>query len=253
MKAFAVVGYTKSGKTTTIEEIIKELRRRNFSVGSVKDIHFEQFAIDTEGTNTDRHKKAGSSLVTARGLYETDILFQEKLDIEKLASFYDYDYLILEGVREANVPMILTADCINDLEERYDERAFLVSGKIAEELDSFKGLQAISGLADIEAVVDIIEDKVFHMLPDYDPKCCSLCGYSCRELCKRIVTGKSEYSQCVVNNDDLQLLINGERVTMVPFVQSILKNTLLGVVKELDGYNSNASIEIKLEQNNDSK
>lgn len=253
MKAFAVVGYTKSGKTTTIEEIIKELKRRNYSVGSVKDIHFEQFAIDTEGTNTDRHKKAGSSLVTARGFHETDILFQEKLDIPTIASFYDYDYLILEGVREANVPMILTADCINDLEERYDERAFLVSGKIADSIDEFKGLKAISGLSDIKSVVDIIEDQVFPMLPDYDPKCCSLCGYDCRTLCKRIVTGKSKFTDCKVKSDDVQLLINGERVTMVPFVKNILKNTLLGLVKELDGYNSQATIEIKLEQNNDSK
>jgi len=253
MKAFSVVGYTKSGKTTTIEEIIKELKRRNYTVGSVKDIHYEQFAIDTEGTNTDRHKKAGSSLVTARGLNETDILFQEKLDILTLASFYDYDYLILEGVIEANVPMILTADCVSDLEDRYDERAFLVSGKIADEIDTYKGLPAISGLADIKTIVDIIEEKVFPMLPDYDSHCCSLCGYNCRELCKRIVTGKAEFSDCVVKSDDVQLFINGERVMMVSFVKKILKNTLLGVIQELDGYNSNATIEIKLEPNHDTK
>ncbi len=253
MKTFAVVGYTKSGKTTTIEEIIKELKRRNYSVGSVKDIHFEQFAIDTEGTNTDRHKKAGSSLVTARGLHETDILFQEKLDIPTLASFYDYDYLILEGVREANVPIILTADCLNDLDERYDERVFLVSGKIADDIDTYKDLPAISGLADIEALVDRIEDQVFDMLPDYDANCCSLCGYSCRDLCKRIIAGHNKFSDCVVKSDDVQLLINGKKIVMVPFVKAILKNTILGVVQELDGFNSHSTIEIKLEQTNDSK
>ena len=46
MKVFSVVGVTKSGKTTTIEQIIKEFIRRGYSVGSVKEIHFEQFAID---------------------------------------------------------------------------------------------------------------------------------------------------------------------------------------------------------------
>jgi hypothetical protein len=40
---------------------------------------------------------------------------------------------------------------------------------------------------------------------------------------------------------------------MVSFVKKILKNALLGVVQELDGYNSNATIEIKLEPNHDTK
>ncbi len=53
--------------------------------------------MDTEGTNTHRHKLAGAELITARGLHETDILFQDKLDIYQIASFYDVDYLILEG------------------------------------------------------------------------------------------------------------------------------------------------------------
>lgn len=52
-------------------------------MGSVKDIHFEGFSIDSAGTNTDRHKKADSQLVTARGLYETDILFQGRLPVEE--------------------------------------------------------------------------------------------------------------------------------------------------------------------------
>ena len=74
MKVVSIFGFTKSGKTTTVEHVVAELRRRGYSVGSVKDIHFEDFTIETEGTNTYRHKKAGSQLVTARGLYETDIL-----------------------------------------------------------------------------------------------------------------------------------------------------------------------------------
>ncbi|HCS10941.1 MAG TPA: molybdopterin-guanine dinucleotide biosynthesis protein, partial [Clostridiales bacterium] len=54
MKVFSVIGITKSGKTTTIENIIKELRKRNYTVGSVKEIHFEEFKMDVEGTNTHR-------------------------------------------------------------------------------------------------------------------------------------------------------------------------------------------------------
>lgn len=246
MKVFSVAGFTKSGKTTTIEEIIKELKRRNYSVGSVKDIHFEGFQIDTKGTNTHRHKEAGAQLVTARGLYETDVLFQRKLDIYEIAKFYDVDYLVLEGVIDANVPIILTADCIEDLDKRYDGRAFLVSGKIADEIETYKNLDAISGCEDICALVDRVEETVFPLLPDYDPNCCQACGYSCRELCQRIISGDSSFDDCVVLSDDIQLSINGKTVKMVPFVQAILKNTIEGVVKELDGYSSTATIDIKI-------
>ncbi len=39
MKVFSVFGITQSGKTTTIEKIITELRKRRFTVGSVKKIY----------------------------------------------------------------------------------------------------------------------------------------------------------------------------------------------------------------------
>lgn len=246
MKVFSVAGYTKSGKTTTIEHIIKELKRRNYSVGSIKDIHFEGFKIDTEGTNTHRHKMAGSELVTARGLYETDILFQRQLNLYEIAKFYDVDYLVVEGVKEANIPIILTADCIEDLDERYSEHAFLVSGKIADSIKSYKDLDAISALDNIEAIVDRIEQVTFPMLPDFDPKCCGACGYNCRELCQRIIAGDSVFEECVILDADVQLKVNGSPIKMVPFVQNILRNAVVGVVKELEGYSPEAVIEVQL-------
>ena len=245
MNVFSVVGYSKSGKTTTIEAVISELKRRGYSVGSVKDIHFEQFAIDTEGTNTHRHKMAGSELVTARGLNETDILYQERLPIETIAEYYHKDYLVLEGVREANVPVILTADSMEDLDERYDGRVFLVSGKIADRIDTYKNVDAISALEDVAAVVDRIEATTFPMLPDFDPKCCSACGYSCRDLCTRIVAGQSSYNDCIIRHTELKLTMGGKDIKMVPFVQRLLQNTLEGLVSELDGYEPGTSIQIE--------
>lgn len=246
MNVFSVAGFTKSGKTTTIEHIIRELKRRKYSVGSIKDIHFEGFQMDTDGTNTHRHKEAGSELVTARGLHETDILFQKRLSLYEIARFYDVDYLVVEGVIDANIPMILTADCVEDLDERYNKRAFLVSGKIADEIDRYKNLDAISALQDIEGIVDRIEAVTFPMLPDFDPKCCQACGYDCRELCERIIAGEGQYEDCVILHADVKLKVNGESIHMVPFVQNILRNAVEAVVKELDGYSKNALIEIEI-------
>ena len=118
MRIFSVFGITKSGKTTTVENLIRELRRRRYTVGSIKDIHFEEFAIDTEGTNTYRHKAAGSALVTARGVFETDFLFPEPLSLERILSFYDHDFVIMEGVDDTCAPKIITAHNTAEVDEQ---------------------------------------------------------------------------------------------------------------------------------------
>lgn len=160
MKVFSVFGITQSGKTTTIENIIRELKKRRYSVGSVKDIHFEAFAIDREGTNTYRHKMAGSELVTARGCYETDILFPEQLSIEKILGFYEQDYVVLEGVTDCNVPKILTAHSREEIVERLDRSVFAISGRISAQLNEYNGIPVINAMDDITGLVDLIEEKV---------------------------------------------------------------------------------------------
>ncbi len=246
MKVFTVNGITKSGKTTTIELIIKELKKRGYSVGSVKEIHFEQFKIDAEGTNTFRHKLAGSELVTARGMFETDILFQQMLPIYKILSFYNHDYVVLEGVNDINAPKIITAHDTNGIELKLDEKAFLVSGVISEKLTEYKGLPAISALTHVEDIVDMIEAKVPDLLPDFDEDCCSACGLSCRTMLTKIMAGEKNRADCVLNKTNISLEIDGEKIMMVPFVQNILRNAVLGVVKELDGYHEGAQIKISI-------
>ncbi len=246
MKVFSVVGYSGSGKTTTIEGIIRSLKNRGYRVGSLKDIHFEGFAIDTEGTNSYRHKAAGSSLVTARGFHETDILFQERLSLGHIAAFYDVDYLVLEGLMEASVPLVLAGRDLKDLDEKFDKRVFAVTGRVADNLEEYRGLPAISVMKDPEALVDLIEEKTFPLLPDVDPDCCSACGLNCRLLCQAILSGDKVYEDCVVNQSSLELTIGDKVIPMVPFVQRILRNSILGVVSELDGYMEGKTIEIRL-------
>ena len=126
MKVFSVFGISKSGKTTTIEHIIQELTKRRYSVGSVKNIHFEQFAIDTDGTNTYRHRQAGSELVTAWGPKETDILYPERLALGDILAHYGQEYVILEGVESGNFPKIISAHNTEEVDERWDPSVFAI-------------------------------------------------------------------------------------------------------------------------------
>ncbi len=246
MKILSVFGISSSGKTTTIENIIRELKKRRYSVGSVKEIHFEEFAIDTEGSNTDRHKLAGSELVTARGYYETDILFQEKLPVNKILKFYDHDYVIMEGVTDYNIPKIISAHNEQEIEERLDDTVFAISGVISNKLTEYKGIPVINSMNNIEELVDLIEEKVYEKLPDFDPHCCSECGYDCRTLGIKILKGEAKRSDCIICDKKVKLKIDDKDVDMVPFVQNILYNAIEGVVKELEGYRKGSKITIEI-------
>ncbi len=244
MKVFSVIGISKSGKTTTIEKIIQELVQRNYSVGTVKEIHYHDFKMDIDGTNTDRHKKAGSTLVTARGAYETDILFQKKLNINEILDFYSQDYVILEGVRDTCVPTIVAAHDIQGIDERMNETTFAISGVISSSISEYKGIPAINALTHIEKLVDFIEENVFDRLPDMKDECCKKCGHTCRELSSLILKGEAKREDCVLDEPKVILKVNGKEITMVPFVQNILKNSVDAVVKELDSCSKNGVIEL---------
>ena len=247
MKAIAVNGITMSGKTTVCETIIKGLRNRGYSVGSVKEIHYEDFKIDPgPSSNTYRHRTAGSQLVTARGIYETDIMYPSKLPIGEILKHYDHDFVILEGVSECNVPRILTAHKEQEVEERIDERAVLVSGVIANSgVTQVQGLPVINALNASDDLVDFVVRHAFEPLPSFDPKCCSACGHTCREFAGLVAQGKAKREDCVLTSQKIELFIDGQPVKMVPFVQNVLQNSVMGVIKELSGFSSGSDIEVK--------
>ena len=167
MKIFSVIGVSSSGKTTTIEHIISELRKRGYSVASVKEIHFQDFAIDTPGSNTDRHRQAGSQLVSARGFYETDLLYQRMLSMDEILLHYDHDFVALEGVSDIPVPTIITAHTAEEVRERRTENTFAVSGRLADTCLEVDGLPALSALTSTVELSDLVEEKAVTYIPPH--------------------------------------------------------------------------------------
>jgi molybdopterin-guanine dinucleotide biosynthesis protein B len=248
MKVIMLKGISKTGKTTTAERIICELKRRGYSVGSVKDIHNTSFAMDTEGTNTHRHKVAGAELVTARGRNETDIMYPYTLPIDQILDFYTQDYVVLEGDSGANCPIILTAREESELAERMNDRVIAVSGVISERLTEYCGLPVINGLTDIGRLVDLIEEKTMERMPNVDPECCGRCGGDCRSMTARILRGEADREDCVLKKGDVELFFDGKEIPMVPFIQEMLSNIVIGTVKALKGYRDGDEIVVKIRQ-----
>ena len=159
MKVFTIIGYTNSGKTGTLIEIIKELVKRGYNVNSVKHIHIENFSIDTKGKDSWRHREAGASITGVRAEGETAIIYKKTLNVKELIPHFDGDYLALEGFsNEKLIPKVLCSKNIPDLEEKFDDTVFAISGVITSEIKEYKGVKAINGLTHIEELVDLIEE-----------------------------------------------------------------------------------------------
>lgn len=247
MKVFSVIGFSESGKTTTIENIISELKRRGYSVGSVKQIRNEKFALDQEGKNTYRQKLAGSELVTARGTNETDIMFQEMLPVEKILKSYDQDFVVMEGVRDCNSPKIVCAKTIEEIDRNLDDTVFAISGRVSNNIKEYNGLPVIDSVENTKEMVNLIEEKVYDKLPDFENGQCSACRYGCRDMGIRILKGKATRDNCAILKSKVKLYINGKPIKMVPFVQKVFFNMIKGFVSELKGYEPDTPIEIKIE------
>ena len=191
----------------------------------------------------DRHKKAGSQLISVRDLWGRYTSPRE-ISMDKLLRFYDHDFVILEGIIDANAPRIIVADDAGGIEEKYDKLTFCISGMVSDTETEYKGLPVINSTDNIEKLVDLIEEKVYKRLPDFPPECCRACGFNCRELGSKILKGEAVREDCKILNTKVELLVDNNKIQIVPFVEDILSNAVLGVVKELEGYKKGKEIKV---------
>lgn len=105
----SIVGRKKSGKTTFLEKVISEIRRRGYKVAAIKHtVH--SFDIDHEGKDSWRLKKAGACTVIISSPKKVaivkDVPDDQPLDV--LASGYleDADIILTEGYRKRDKPKI---------------------------------------------------------------------------------------------------------------------------------------------------
>jgi molybdopterin-guanine dinucleotide biosynthesis protein B len=106
----AVVGKKKSGKTTLIERLVTELVRRGRRVGTIK--HGHHFDLDTERTDSWRHRAAGSVRTVLAGpdgyavvgaWPDGRALGPRELTRRLLP---DVDLVVVEGFKAEDVPKI---------------------------------------------------------------------------------------------------------------------------------------------------
>ena len=104
----SVVGRPGVGKTTFLEKLIPELKRRGYRVGTVKHDR-SGFEIDHPGKDTWRHAQAGSDVVVISSPQKMALIRHVDAELtldEIVKSMPPVDIVITEGYKRENKPKI---------------------------------------------------------------------------------------------------------------------------------------------------
>lgn len=210
----AFIGKPDSGKTTLLEKLIPELRRRGHRIGTIKH-HVHTFEMDKPGKDTWRHKQAGASTVALSSPTGLGIIrdVDGDLTIEELVGRYygDIDLVIAEGYKRLGLPKIeVFRSALHDtpLPDRDDTWVAMVS-----DTPGIDGLPCF-GLDDVVGLADFLEERFIKPFP----------------------------------RQKTSLLVNGQPVYLNSFVESFLRQAITGMTCSLKGCENPEEIIITIRQ-----
>jgi molybdopterin-guanine dinucleotide biosynthesis protein B len=203
-----IVGKSNSGKTTIVERLIVEFKRRGYRVATIKHEAYG-FDIDKPGKDSWRHAQAGSDAVVLSSSQKLALI--KNIDHEpstaELARLIgtDFDIIIVEGFKQGKGLKI---------EVHRKELGELV--------------------CDPRELTAIVTDEPLALdVPQFHPDDASALA----ELIeKRLPASKEETT----------VFINGKPVPLSPFPQEFISKTLLGMVSALKGIEEPQSIDISV-------
>lgn len=203
-----IVGKSNSGKTTIVERLIVEFKRRGYRVATIKHEAYG-FDIDKPGKDSWRHAQAGSDAVVLSSSQKLALI--KNVDHEpstaELARLIgtDFDIIIVEGFKQGKGLKI---------EVHRKELGELV--------------------CDPREITAVVTDEPLALdVPQFHPDDASALA----ELIeKRLPASKEETN----------VFINGKPVPLSPFPQEFISKTLLGMVSALKGIEEPQSIDISV-------
>ncbi|HKZ95039.1 MAG TPA: molybdopterin-guanine dinucleotide biosynthesis protein B [Candidatus Bathyarchaeia archaeon] len=227
----AVVGSRHSGKTATVETVVRGLTKKGYRVATAKHIHDINFTIDTEGRDTWRHTKAGAHItlaVSASELATINKLDTSQLTLSDITKHCEdkTEVIVLEGFRglidqDLTVPKIVTAKNKQEIEEATQVFKPILAFTTMSPKAEFKELKTppVDIKKETEKLIQIIDQRI-----------------------NPIITKRRETT--VSTSID----INGKPLPLNPYVQKITRNVLLAILSTLKGTQptGNENIQIKI-------
>jgi len=158
-KIIGITGWKDVGKTYYASLIIKSLVKKGYKVGSIKHAHHD-FDIDKPGTDSFKHREAGSSQVIISSSKRWAKITENKNENEKsldelIQELQNVDVIVVEGFKKDNHPKIEILS--KDLKNRNKE----TKNVIAIVSDDFKDtITPVYKENDIENLVEFIIKKI---------------------------------------------------------------------------------------------
>ncbi|WP_145413526.1 molybdopterin-guanine dinucleotide biosynthesis protein B [Paenibacillus xylanexedens] len=115
-KIIQVVGYKNTGKTTMTAALIAGIASRGLKVAAIKHDGHDHFEMDQEGTDSYQFGKAGATAVAVMSQKRTAIIKQHNTRLDDmLIQFSDYDWIVIEGFKDAPYPKLVMVREEDDL------------------------------------------------------------------------------------------------------------------------------------------
>lgn len=207
----SVVGKSESGKTTLLESLITELKRRGYKVAVIKHSR-EDIELDKQGKDTWRFSQIGSDVVAISSPDKLALMKKLERDFspQELSRFiaWDYDLILTEGFKQSGTIKI-------EVHRKEQGEGLLspVKQLIAVVTDEPLDVDVPQfSMGEVQGLADLIESKL---------------------LAQR-------------KGDDIDLLVNEAHIALNPFVKSLIAKTLLGMVSSLKGIKEVKSLHISL-------
>ncbi|WP_319780850.1 molybdopterin-guanine dinucleotide biosynthesis protein MobB [Maridesulfovibrio sp.] len=223
MKAVAIVGKKKTGKTTMGLALVKKLTEKGYKVGVLKHSHH---GFDgAEGSDTEKYKKL-SSCIAAYSPSESFVSWKEERTVQDLVPLMDADIIVMEGGNKVGwLPRVIMVREDDDDKEFYPELALKQIPACSPENPPSEEL--------LEELAELVLDKGF-ILPGLN---CGACGREfCMDFVADIIAGKARVSGCQAMKTQMSVTCNGNELGFNPFVADMLSAGITAMLKQLKGY-----------------
>lgn len=225
MKAIGIIGYGKSGKTTLVLKLSRELTKLGHEVAIIKHVPGD---IDFPDSDTSKFRSC-APFVSAISPGESEIILKGKKHIGDILKYSDSDLAVIEGFKkEKTYPKVVCIKDDSDKDTLLDGLEIATAG-FNKDIADFD----ISDDEDIKKLAQIVSKKSFK-LPDLN---CGHCGYeTCYGLAKEIVRGNKTIDNCVSLNPSISISVDGMPFALNPFMSNLFKNGFLAMLSSLKGF-----------------
>ncbi len=192
-----IVGASKSGKTTLIERLTPEFKRRGYRVATVKHVP-HGFDLDVPGKDSWRHLQAGSECVLLSSPNRLALIREvdHDLNLVELEQFLgDFDLVLAEGFKRGRKYKIEV--------HRHD----------------------LGGLTcSVEELLAVVTDEPLELnVPQFSPEDISRLAQFIEE---RVVSREE---------DEVKLFVDGKPIPLIPFPKEVIRRVNLALASTLKG------------------